>query len=130
MALDNKYSLEMIWSNEDGAFLATVRELPGCMADGSTPEEALKNLKVIAQEWIETAKEEGRKIPEPFTLEFMLKSEAVARHAFEQEFEKRIREAVGQIFQKFSEQQATPSVASWRERGFVGFEDPKFVKSR
>ena len=43
----------------------TVTELPGCMADGKTPEEAVKNVHVIIQEWIETAKEDGEEIPEP-----------------------------------------------------------------
>jgi predicted RNase H-like HicB family nuclease len=42
-----------------------VPELPGCMADGKTYEQAVANAKVIIREWIETAKEEGRSIPEP-----------------------------------------------------------------
>lgn len=43
----------------------TVTELPGCMADGKTPEEAVKNVQVIIQEWIETAQMLGREIPKP-----------------------------------------------------------------
>ena len=53
------------WSEEDEAYIAELPELPGCMADGSTYGEALKNIEIISQEWIETAKKLGRPIPEP-----------------------------------------------------------------
>lgn len=53
------------WSKEDKAFIAEVPELPGCAADGKTYEEALKNVEVVIREWIETAQELGREIPEP-----------------------------------------------------------------
>ena len=61
------YEYEMIvyWSEEDEAYIAEIPELPGCMADGVTYEEALKNAQVVISEWIETAKELGREIPEP-----------------------------------------------------------------
>lgn len=55
----------MYWSQEDEAFLATVPELPGCMADGQTYQEALANVEVIIHEWMETARLLGRPIPEP-----------------------------------------------------------------
>ena len=61
----NKYELIIYWSDEDGAFVAEVPELAGCMADGVTYQEALANAEVAIQEWIETAKELGRPIPEP-----------------------------------------------------------------
>lgn len=66
-AMNNSYKYEIIiyWSEEDGAFIAEVPELPGCAADGATYAEALANVDVIVQEWIETAKELGRLIPEP-----------------------------------------------------------------
>lgn len=60
-----RYEVIIYWSNEDRAFIAEVPELPGCMADGKTYQEALANVEVIIQEWIETAKELGRQIPEP-----------------------------------------------------------------
>ena len=53
------------WSHEDGAFIAEVPELPGCMADGSTYREVVDNAEVVIQEWIERAKELGRPIPQP-----------------------------------------------------------------
>ncbi len=61
----SKYELIIYWSSDDDAFLAEVPELPGCMADGSTYQEALRNVEIIIEEWIETAKELGRPIPEP-----------------------------------------------------------------
>lgn len=60
-----KYELVIYWSNEDQAFIVEVPELPGCMADGATYEEALGNAEVVIHEWIETARELGRPIPEP-----------------------------------------------------------------
>ncbi|MBQ6773254.1 MAG: type II toxin-antitoxin system HicB family antitoxin [Synergistaceae bacterium] len=61
----DKYERIIYWSDEDNKFIAEVPELAGCMADGSTPEEALRNSGVIISEWIETAKLLGREIPEP-----------------------------------------------------------------
>ena len=60
-----KYEIILYWSREDQAFIAEVPELPGCEADGATYQEALANAEVVIQEWIETAKELGRLIPEP-----------------------------------------------------------------
>ncbi len=60
-----KYEIIIYWSNEDGRYIAEVPELAGCMADGATMDEALKNADVIISEWLETAKSLGRDIPEP-----------------------------------------------------------------
>jgi predicted RNase H-like HicB family nuclease len=59
------YEIILYWSAADGAFIAEVPELPGCLADGPTRAEALANVEQIIQEWIETAHELGRPIPEP-----------------------------------------------------------------
>ena len=60
-----KYEVIIYWSQEDQAFIAEVPELPGCSADGKTYQEALRNVEVIIQEWLETAKALGRPIPAP-----------------------------------------------------------------
>ena len=60
-----KYEIIIYWSEEDQAFVAEIPELPGCMADGQTYQETIANAEVVMQEWIETAKESGREIPEP-----------------------------------------------------------------
>lgn len=61
----SKYEIIIYWSDEDDAYIVEVPELPGCMADGKTYIEAVQNAEVIIAEWIETAKELGREIPEP-----------------------------------------------------------------
>lgn len=61
----SKYEIIIYWSDDDNAYIAEVPELPGCMADGQTYHEAVSNAELIINEWIETAKESGRPIPEP-----------------------------------------------------------------
>ena len=61
----NRYKVIMYWSEEDASFIAEVPELPGCMADGTTHQEALANVEVVIQDWIQTAKELGREISKP-----------------------------------------------------------------
>jgi len=60
-----KYEIIIYWSAEDNAYIAEVPELPGCMADGDSYKKALENAEIIIQEWIETAQDLGRHIPEP-----------------------------------------------------------------
>ena len=61
----NKYEMIIHWSEEDQLFIAEVPELPGCMADGHSYQEAVSNAETIINEWIETAKDLGRIIPKP-----------------------------------------------------------------
>ena len=63
--MTTRYEIIIFWSEEDQAFIAEVPELPGCMGDGQTYQEALSNAETIIQEWIETAQEVNRPIPEP-----------------------------------------------------------------
>lgn len=60
-----RYEVIIYWSQDDQAFIAKMPELPGCAADGETSHAALDNIQLIAAEWIETARELGREIPEP-----------------------------------------------------------------
>jgi len=61
----SKYEMVIFWSEADEAFVVEVPELPGCMADGSSYQEAVANAERVIQEWIETAREEGHPIPAP-----------------------------------------------------------------
>lgn len=63
--MSSHYDFIIYWSDEDGGFVAEVPELPGCMADGKTYQEAVANVEMIVKEWIQTAKEFGRTIPQP-----------------------------------------------------------------
>jgi predicted RNase H-like HicB family nuclease len=60
-----RYEMIIYWSEEDQAFIVEVPELPGCMADGPTYQDAIANAEVIVREWIETARDLGRSVPEP-----------------------------------------------------------------
>lgn len=63
--MDIKYEIIIYWSEEDNSFIAEIPELSGCMADGVTYQEALTNAEIIANEWLDTARELGRTIPMP-----------------------------------------------------------------
>ncbi len=60
-----KYQITIYWSEEDRAYIAEAPEIPGCAADGKTYREALRNVEVIIQEWIDAAKQLKREIPQP-----------------------------------------------------------------
>jgi predicted RNase H-like HicB family nuclease len=60
-----RYEIVLYWSRDDQAVIAEVPELPGCAADGATYQEALANAEVVIREWIETARDLGRAVPEP-----------------------------------------------------------------
>lgn len=60
-----RYEIILYWSELDQAFIAEVPELLGCAADGDNYQEALHNVELVMQEWIETAKDLGRLVPEP-----------------------------------------------------------------
>jgi predicted RNase H-like HicB family nuclease len=61
--MNSKYELIIYWSEEDNTFVVEVPELPGCMADGRTQNEALANVQIVIDQWIATAMELGREIP-------------------------------------------------------------------
>lgn len=63
--MSRRYEVIIFWSDEDDSFVAEVPELPGCMADGQTYQEAVANVEIAMQEWIETASQLGRTVPEP-----------------------------------------------------------------
>ena len=60
-----KYALIIYWSESDESFIVEVPELAGCKADGETYEEAIANVKLVINDWIETALALGRNIPKP-----------------------------------------------------------------
>ncbi|MCK4491468.1 MAG: type II toxin-antitoxin system HicB family antitoxin [Candidatus Altiarchaeales archaeon] len=60
-----RYAIEIFYSEGDEGYIAVVPELPGCSAFGETEEDALKEVKVAMELWLDTAKNEGRRIPQP-----------------------------------------------------------------
>lgn len=67
-----KIKIEKLSDDDGGGYLATVPRLPGCMSDGETREEAIKNIEDAIKAWIGTARELGRNIPmpEPYKSEY------------------------------------------------------------
>lgn len=65
MKLEYAVRIERLAESEGGGYLATVPDLPGCMSDGDTPEEALRNVQDAIESWIEAAKEWKQEIPKP-----------------------------------------------------------------
>mgnify|MGYP000298131914 CR=1 FL=1 len=63
--MPHNYAIVIFFSDEDEGFIAVAPELAGCSAFGETEEEALGEVKVAIDLWLETAREEGREIPEP-----------------------------------------------------------------
>lgn len=61
----NKYEIIIFWSEQDNSFIAEIPELKGCIAHGETHDEALRQVKVVAKEWMRIAKKEGWEIPQP-----------------------------------------------------------------
>ena len=63
--MNSRYEIIIYWSDEDDSFIGEVPELPGCMADGQTYQETIAHVETTIQEWIDTANELGRPIPQP-----------------------------------------------------------------
>ena len=66
-----KYAIEIFYSEEDEGYISIVPELPECSAFGETEEEALKEIKVAMDLWLETAKKDRREIPKPTGKELL-----------------------------------------------------------
>ena len=62
---ESKYPVLVRWSDEDGVFIAEAPDLPGCAADGATRAEAVGAIEIVIAEWVETARELERSVPEP-----------------------------------------------------------------
>ena len=63
--MNSRYEIIIYWSEDDDSFIAEVPELPGCMADGQTYQETIVHAEMAIQEWLDTANELGRPIPQP-----------------------------------------------------------------
>ena len=59
------YTVLIQYDPIDQIYIASIPELPNCMAHGHTQEEALKEIAVVRQMWMEEAAEVGRPIPSP-----------------------------------------------------------------
>lgn len=67
-----KYELIVYWSDDDQAYVVDVPELPGCMAHGRDPAQAVANAQDAIRAWVEVAREDGRPVPPPKGRRVML----------------------------------------------------------
>ena len=89
------YSVMIFWSDDDAAFIATVPDLPGCMAHGETRALAIEQVEIAIQNWLDTAREIGREIPSP------PKDMADYIKELDQKAEQSIRLGQGKFYSKF-----------------------------
>lgn len=82
-----KYAIGIFYSEEDGGYIATVPELAGCSAFGGTEEDALREVMTAIDLWLETARNMGRKIPQPAGRELLqaIVDERIAFHPARQQ---------------------------------------------
>ena len=73
-AAPNEYAviIEPLSEEDGGGYLARVPELPGCMSDGETPEEAVTNVQDAILAWIEAANDLGHEVPKPGAFSYPL----------------------------------------------------------
>jgi predicted RNase H-like HicB family nuclease len=114
--MDNHYSTRIHWSEQDATFIACVDELPGCIADGKTPIEALSNFAIIIEEWIEVAKEDGRPIPEAMTMEALDQTLRKSREDLERQIKSHVVAAVSKALNGAEEKTSVPAAENpWPE---------------
>lgn len=65
MTLSAPYCIEVYWSAEDDAWIADVPDLSCCTAPGPTPHDAVAEVEVAMEAWLEAARSDGRPVPEP-----------------------------------------------------------------
>jgi len=118
-----EYPVQIIWSQQDGAYLAISAELPGCVADGPTPEEALANFRIVVDEWIETAKLENRQIPKPMTIDDFARLQQQAQDGLRKQIEDEVKKVVQQILTQLVQLQSTSP--PWHIRTGMPFEIPE-----
>ncbi|MDQ4024323.1 MAG: type II toxin-antitoxin system HicB family antitoxin [Actinomycetota bacterium] len=59
------YAISILYDEEDGDYIAVIPDLKGCTAFGQTPEEALRQVLIAKDGWLEVARKHGDPIPEP-----------------------------------------------------------------
>lgn len=65
MTLLYEVRIRPLSSTEGGGYLAEVPELPGCMSDGESPEEALSNVRDAIEAWVDAAQAAHQQVPAP-----------------------------------------------------------------
>jgi predicted RNase H-like HicB family nuclease len=125
---DNHYSMLVLWSEDDEAFLAHVVELPGCVAHGETRDEAVRNGLIAIENWIDTANELKREVPEPLDLAAFQKQTAQQAQDVRNRFEQAVQEEVLKIVPQIA-QQVRNALFHEQQGGVVSFYRGQFAFS-
>jgi predicted RNase H-like HicB family nuclease len=59
------YPIQVYWSDEDGSWIADVPDLPHCTSHGPTPHDAVPEVEIAIEAWLEAAELTGRPVPPP-----------------------------------------------------------------
>jgi predicted RNase H-like HicB family nuclease len=59
------YHINISYSDEDKCYVADIPDLVSCSAFGDTPEDALRELQVAKEAWLDVAREQGKTVPRP-----------------------------------------------------------------
>jgi len=113
------YAVQIIWSEEDNAYLAITAELPGCIADGKSPEEALTNVRVAIAEWIEVANEDKRPIPPPLNIETYAALQQQQHANLQNHIEEQVKKTIEAVLQQLVQGQQAQT--AWGQRGGIVF---------
>ena len=114
------YPVLLVYSKEDGAWLARVDMLPGCVADGNTPEEALANAKVAINDWIAVSQELKREVPKALDIQEIEDLQLKALEFQGQQIQQLIQQAVAQVIEQMKAAPPTPVHFSGGELAFAG----------
>jgi predicted RNase H-like HicB family nuclease len=104
--MKHKYTVHIGWSEDDQAFIAQAWELPGCLADGTSQEQALKNLDVVIDEWIETAKELKRDVPKPLDVRQVEEISRAFKEQVQEYISREVQTAVQRVLQDIASSQS------------------------
>lgn len=115
--MTHNYSMHLVWSHEDAAFIACVPELPGCKADGQTPAEAIIALEAVVEEWLATAKEQKRDIPKPLSIEDYEVAAAKFRETVKTHIQREVEKAVLNVLRDIPAMAGGPKdpAAFWKD---------------
>ena len=64
-AMIPRYHIDVFWWPQDECWIANVPDLSGCSAHGETPGEAIKEVGIATELWLETTADHGDPIPVP-----------------------------------------------------------------
>jgi predicted RNase H-like HicB family nuclease len=119
------YPVLLTWSEQDEAYIARVFDLPGCAADGKTPAEAIENVRLSIEEWIETAKDMGFDVPAPqddtVLEEFARKQNQEQLQRFQEAVQAEVQKAIEKLIPQLTEMFSTGFPAHGLPMGKHGY---------